>query len=83
MSEECKTPTFGLAAIRIAPLICRVVRCGCGVLGLDSQLGTFGFHTQPPIPLDVCTKTNIESDVIAMYSPDKSSRVRLKGIIET
>ena len=28
------------------------------------------------------TKTNIESDVMAMYSPDKSMRVRLKGIIE-
>ena len=48
---EGKPPTFGLAAIRrIAPLICRVVRCGCWVLGLDSKLGTFGFHPQPPIP---------------------------------
>ena len=40
-------------------------------------------HTIVNIPLDMYTKTNIESDVMAMNSPDKSMRVRLKGILET
>ena len=32
------------------------------------------------IPLEVCTKTNIKSNAIAMYPPDTSTKISLKNI---
>ena len=40
-------------------------------------------HKIGNIPLHMCTKTNIQSYVMAMSSPDKSTSEDLKGIIET
>ena len=39
-------------------------------------------HTIVNIPLDVCTKTNIEGFVLTMSLPDKSKSENLKIIIE-
>ena len=66
---------------RAIDLACRAVR----VMGegLDAELRTFGFHPQPQIPVHVCTKTNIQSDVVAMHSPEDSTSKDLKGSIET
>ena len=69
---------------RAIHLSCRAVR----VMGAGLGLPVGDLRFSPPTPivnnsLNLCTKTNIESNVKAMYSPDKSTSKDLKGIIET